>query len=361
METVTLDQALDIIRATLWDFKKELPAMTYLYSSYKLINHTWQSRMKISGGKEVRRYITLGDEGNAKHRGNWEEDTHNVRNIDKTILANWVTASSNLSWNRIEASMNSGAAEIYDVIENKYRNCLREICDEVYQGMLSVPYDASDNLKPVGIPGWFPLGTDDSTGGWTGYTGTYGDGTTSFNVGGLACSATVNSRWASYYADHNGNIDISLLVLLDRACRKLHFEAPEVPKKMDGTRGGPWNKFSLYSTDNVIGTINKLYAQGDDQMGRYIDKHFGTPTFKGLPLEYVDILDTAQTSLYGTDPIFGVNHELFYPVVLQDWDFHMDEPRKRDQNHLVISADTDLVYTYICENRKYAGFLVSQQ
>jgi len=359
MESVTLDQALDIIRATLWDFKKELPAMTYLYSSYAMINKVWESRMKISGGKEVRRYITLGDEDNARHRGNWEEDTHNVANIDKTILASWVTASSNLSWNRIEASMNSGAAEIYDVIENKYRNCLREICDEVYQGLLSVPYDASDNLKPVGLPGWFPLGTDDSTGGWTGYTGTYADGSTSFNVGGIPCTSSVNSRWASYYADHNGNIDLSLLVLLDRATRKLHFEAPMVPKKQNDPSAR--DKFALYSNDNVIGTLNLLYAQGDDQMGRYIDKHFGVPTFKGIPFHYVDILDTAATSLYGTDPIFGVNHELFYPVVLQDWDFHMDDPRKRDNQLLVITVDTDLVYTYICENRKYAGFLVSQQ
>jgi len=357
MDTVTLDQALDIIRATLWDFKKELPAMTYLYDSYAALNDVWEGRNKISGAKEIRRYITLKDEGNAGHRDKWSEDTHNIVNIDETIVANWVTESSNLSWNRIEASMNSGAAEIYDVIENKYRNTLREVCDNVYESMFSNPSSSTDKLHPKGIPGWFPVGTDNSTGGWTGYTAKYKDGT-SFNVGGIACSATQNSRWASYYADHNGNIDLSLLKLLDRATRKLHFEAPSIPKAMNGTKSK--DKFSLYTNDNVIGTINMLYAQGDDQMGRFIDKHFGKPTFKGMVLRYCDLLDTANTTLYGTDPIFGINHDMFYPVTLQDWDFHMDEPRKRDAQHLVITVDMDLVYTYICENRKYAGFLVSQ-
>jgi len=358
MENVTLDQALDIVRATLWDFKKELPAMTYLYSSYALINRMWDSRMKIGGGKEVRRYITLGDEGNARHRGNWDEDTHNVKNIDKTITATWVTASSNLSWNRIEASMNQGAAEIYDVIENKYRNCLREMCDDVFQATVLTPASSDDNLNPVGMSGWFPLGTDDSTGGWTGYTGNYRDGS-AFNVGGIACSASVNPRWASYYADHNGNIDISLMKLLDRATRKLHFEAPNLGKK--GVDPSAMDKFSLYSTDNVIGTINQLFAQNDDQMGRFINKHYGIPEFKGMPLRYVDLLDTANATLYGTDPIFGINHDMFYPVVLNDWDFHIDEPEKRDNAHLQISVNMDLVYTYICESRRYAGFLVSQQ
>ena len=132
-----------------------------------------------------------------------------------------------------------------------------------------------------------------------------------------------------------------------------------VPKTMNDPSAK--DKFSMYTSDNVIGTINQLYAQGDDQVGRFINQHYGVPQFKGIPLQYVDLLDTADTTRYGTDPIFGVNHDLFYPVVHSEWDFHMDEPRKRDNQHLVITADMDLVYTYIFENRRYAGFLVSEQ
>lgn len=358
METITLDQALDVIRATLNDYKRELPAMTYLYESYRFFNTLWQSRVKKEGGKKVERFISLGDEGNARHRGNWEEDTHNVVNIDKSIIAKWVTASSNLSWNRVEASINSGAARLYDVTANKYRNALRELVDEVYKAAILTPESSSDTLNPVGLSGWFPLGTDDSTGGWTGYTADYGDGT-EFNVGELTSSATVNARWASYYADHNGDLDESLLVLLDRATRKVHFEGPMHPQALDGTMQK--DRYSLYSNDNVIGTLNLLYAKNDDQMGRFIGQHFGEPTFKGMRFQYVDILNTADTIRYGTDPIFGINHDLYYPLCLTDWDFNIDDPRKRDSQHLVITTDMDLVYTYICENRKYAGFQISKQ
>jgi len=359
METITLDQALDVLQATLSSFKKEC-ALTYLYSSYALFNSLWKSRMVIEGGDKVERPITLDDEGNAKHQGNWEQDTHNVINTDQMITANWKRASSNFSINLIEMSYNRGAARIYDKIQNKHNNTIREIIDHVYAAALAVPNSSSDALNPEGVPGWLVQGTDDSTGDWTGYNGTYADGSArSGGVGGITCSATSRPRWANYYADHNGDLDDSLLVILDRATRKLHFEAPIYPKNPGGNEVS--DKFSLYSNDNVIGNLNHLYAKSDDQMGVRISQHYGIPHFKGMPFQYVDILDTAQTNYYGTDPIFGVNHELFYPVVQTGWDFRIGKPRARDAQHVVLTTDIDLVYTYIMERRKNAGFLLNQQ
>jgi len=359
MENVLLQQATDVMQATLSDYRKELPAMTYLYHSYAAFNRIWESRVKIEGGDFVERFISLHDEGNAKHRGNWEEDTHNVLNIDEKIVANWVTASSNVSWNIVEASINSGAAKIYDVVANKYRNCLREMVDEMYFRMFSTPQTASDKLNPFGVPGWLVQGTDNSTGGFSGYTGRYSAAGASFNVGGLASASGTNDRWASYYADHNGSLDETLLVLMDRAMRKCNFTAPMFPQKLDGTKSG--DKFTLFSNDNIIGNLNLLYAKSDDQMGYRIDTHFNVPTFKGVPLVYVDLLDTAGTYTYGTDPIIGINHELFYPVILSDWDFKIGKPRQRDQQHLVLTVDVDMVYTYICDTRRHAGFLMNNQ
>jgi hypothetical protein len=359
METVLIQQATDIMQATLTDFQKKLPAMTYLYYSYGAFNRTWQGRHKVEGGDKVERFITLQDEGNAKHRGNWEEDTHNVLNIDERITSEWRTASSNLSWNLVEASINSGAAKIYDVITNKYRNCLREIVDEVYARMFLTPTSASDKLNPFGIPAWLVQGTDGSTGGFNGYTGLYSTSGASFNCGGLTSSATTNTRWANHYSDHDGALDETIWVLLDRAYRQVHFEAPMFPKKMDGTMQA--DKYTLFSNDSVIGNMNLLAAKSDDQLGYRIDSHFGTPTFKGTPLVYVDILDDAQTYGYGTDPIIGINSDLLYPVVLSGWDFKIGKPRQRDSQHLVMTVDVDLVYTYICESRRHAGFLINQQ
>lgn len=357
MESITIDQAQDILTSTLQAILKKRVLMTYVYTSYNLFNSLWQDRSKIQGGDKIEAYITLEDEGNFKHRSNWEEDTHNVVNTDHTIQVDWKTASNNFSYNVVEMSMNRGAAQIYNKVESKMNNTLREMVDGIYAAAVSTPNSSSDSTKPFGLSAWFPLGTDDSTGDWTGSTGSYGDSNT-FNPGGI--NATTYPRWKSYYADHDGDLDDSLLVLLDRATRKLNFEGPMYPKALDDTGRGS-GKFTLYSNDNVIGSINLLYAKSDDQMGYRINSHFGRPPFKGMVFQYCSILDTADTTRYGTDPIIGVNHELTYPVILNEWDFKVGKPRQRDQQHLVLTVDLDLVYGYICENRQFGGFLISQQ
>ncbi len=359
MESITIEQAVDVLQATLEDIKKNSCPLTYLYSSYKLFNSLWKDRVKSEGGDKIERFITLRDEGNAKHQGNWEKDTHNVINTDENIVVQWRRASTNFSYNMIEMDMNKGDAQIYNKVQNKYNNTLREVVDMIYNGALSTPASSSDKHHPEGLPAWLSLGTEGSTGGWTAYSARYNDGSTpggTYNSGTVACSSSNNPRWAAWYADHDGNIDDSLLVLLDRACRKLAFEGPVFPEKLPE----PTFKFSLYSNDTIIGSLNLLYAKSDDQMGYRVASHFGYPNFKGIPFVYVDQLDSANVSLYGTDPIYGINHELIYPVVLNNWDFKIGKPRPRDEQHVVLTVDVDVVYNYICENRRRAGFLISE-
>lgn len=359
---ITINHAVDIGHSTLQHIQVKKPAYTFAYNRYTWFNNFAGSPIKAQGGKEIEGHIIMGDEGNARHSGLWDEDTHNVVNITKKYKQDWVHSTTNFSYNVIEMDLNNGAERIYNLLEAKYDNMCREWTDEVMTKMLLTPASASDTLTPTGLSGWLPLGTDNSTGGWTGYTGTYGDGN-SFNVGGLSCSASVNPKWASYYADHNGNLDDSLLVILDRATRKLAFRGPTVPKALDLNTDGYKPNFSLYSNDNVIGTLNQLYAKSDDQMGSRINMHYNTPYFKNMPFEYVDYFDTADTNRYGTDPIYGINHNLIYPIVHTNWNFKIGKPvsRAAADQHLVMTVHGDLQYVVFGENRRFAGFLVSQQ
>jgi hypothetical protein len=205
------------------------------------------------------------------------------------------------------------------------------------------------------------MGTDNSTGGWTGYTAEYGD-SAAFNVGGLSCSSTVNPRWASYYADHNGNIDDSLLLLLFKAMQKLNFKGPNVPKVMDLNTPGVDARFDMYTSLNVQAQLAQLYAKSDDQMGFRPQVHYGVPHFMNIPLNYWPILDTADTVRYGTDPIFGVNHQLIYPIVHSDWSWKITPPvnRAAGGQHLVMTVYGDLLYAVHGRNRRHAGFLIRQ-
>lgn len=360
MDSVTLDQAIDITQGTLEYVQKKQPAMTFLYSAYDLFNTFWKDRMKVTGGDKLEWFVSLGDEGNAQHTGFWNEDTRNKVNITKKCSVDWVRCTGNMSYNTIEIDMNKGPARIFDVLENQYTNAIREMVDEVYEKIIATPSSSTDDTSPHGLPTWFTIGSNGSTGGWTGYSGHYNDGDSpgaTYSAGGLASSSTSNARHASYWADHDGDLDDSLLVLLDRATRKLHFSGPTYPRKLDTDS----NNFSFYSNDNVIGTLNLLYAKSDDQMGARIDRHFGRPSFKGISFVYVDPFDTANTSTYGTDPIFGINHNLTYPCVLNNWDFKIGKPQPRDSQHVVLTIHADLVYAIRCDNRRRGGFLIAQR
>ncbi len=369
MATPTLNQALDIQHATLQHVMKKQPPMLFAYQNYMFFNTFWKNNKKVRGGDTFEGHVVLGSEDNAKKAGLWDADTHNVKNITKKYTENWRRVTNNFSTNIMEMDINGGEEKIYDVTQVKYNAMMRDMIEETYAACFEAPTSSSDELSVDGLFSWLRLGTDDSTGGWTGYNAHYNDGSTpgsTYSVGGLTCSSTVNPGFASYYADHNGNLDDSLLVILDRAARKLNFVGPAVPQAMTLNLEGYSSNFSLYSNDNVIGTLNQLYAKSDDQMGRpgIIEKHYGTPYFKMMPFQYVDYLDDANVSLYGTDPIVGVNHNLIYPVVHTNWDFKVSKPRPRDgegANHLVITTYADTLFTIFAEFPREAGFLISQQ
>jgi len=292
--------------------------------------------------------------------GIWDQDTLVKKNIQRKYTANWRQAKGGMLWNLMETSLNSGEQKIYDVLEAQYKSAVKDMVEAVYLSLVTAPTSATDEDSPNSLNTFLRVGTASSTGGWTGYQSRYNDGSapgTAYDTCGLTSAAATNAGWASYYADHLGNIDEDLLSMLDEAVRKLNFQAPVVPQTL-GAENGLMN-FSMYTSNNVLKKLNTFYAQSDDNMGYNRDSHWGTPTFMSIPFAYCDLLDTARTSLYGTDPIFGISHENLYPIIHQDWNFK--EIDGTDPNRAVVKQKLMyLRYQMWCENPRYAGFLLSQ-
>jgi len=185
----------------------------------------WFKEAERDSGDVVKAFITLGDVGNAKMAGRWEEDTHNVVNTDQEIKVDWVHATTNMDYSRIELAMHSGnAVRVYNYLTSKQKNMYRELAELLQPRLILSPVSSADKKNPHGLASWLSLGTDDSSGGFTGYKGKYNDGSgTDYAVGNINSSSSVNPRWASYYADHNDEFGDALLDLLSRATRKTHF------------------------------------------------------------------------------------------------------------------------------------------
>ena len=356
--------ATDYWNATLQNIVEEKPALaTFAYENYELFNKFFQNALKVKGGDSLEGHITLDSEGNARLVGIWEQDNLEKKNINKKYTAYWRQATGGMMWNLMETSVNAGKQKIYDVLETQYESAVKDIIEAIYLSMVTGPTSATDDDSPNSLNTWLRIGTASSTGGWTGYQSRYNDSTTTpgtaYDTAGLTSSSTVNTGWASYYADHLGNIDESCLSMLDEAVRRLNFRAPTVPKTIGAGNG--LLKFSMYTSNNVFKKLNTFYSKSDDNMGyeKNRDSHWGTPTFLGIPFAYCDLLNTARPGLYGTDPIFGLNHNEIFPIIHQDWNFKELDGQDPNRMH-VLRKKIWVRYQMWCRNPKYAGFLISQ-
>jgi len=359
---ITIDQAVDLGYATLQSFKQDDFAITLKHPKYEAINHWFRKdKMMLDGGDRVTRYISLGDTGNAQFVRLYQTDQPNVTNTDKEIKVEWTHAITSFTYSRKELAMNLGnKVRVYNYLKSRRMNAFREFADLLEEAAWTTPTSSSDDLNPHGIPAWLSEGTNGSTGGFTGYSGVYNDGSgTTYNVGNIASSSTVNSRWASYYGDHDNTLGDNVLTQLSRAFRKCGFQAPLEPEKV--FHNNEFGNFRLYSNDAVIGDMEQTARKSDDALGADLGKYAGRTMYKGIPLVYVDVLDTALTHVRGTNPIYGVNHDVFYPVVLSGEYFRINKPMTKVGQHNVFTVYVDLSYAYICENRQMAGFLLNYQ
>lgn len=362
MEEASFRKALDIWNSTLPYLGFVKPALeNFGYNKYDLYNIFFRYAKRIKGGTHLEGRITLESEDNAGFVGKWDTDTLVKKNIHRKYSLDWRQVRGGMLWNLMETSLNSGKERIFDVLSQQYDSCYVNIIDTIYDGILTGPTSSSDLTRPYSIFSWLPWGTAASTGGWTGYSGHYNDGNgasaATFNRGGLASSASSNANWASWSADHMGNLDDSLYTLIDRALRQLSFRAPIMPRKF-GEDGAGVN-FSMYTNDAIHSALNNLNAKGDDQFGYRINEHYGVPSFRGIPFGYVDAFDTANTSVYGTNPIVGLNHNEIYPVCHVDWNFK--EIDDHDPNRaVVLQKMIYFMFNIWAHDPKRAGFLITQ-
>ncbi len=362
MSDITIEQAIDVGHATLASYRKEALQMTFNDISHELYN-TWMQAAERDSGDSIKDFITLADTGNAKMISLWEEDTHNTVNTDHEIKVEWAHASTNFDYNRIELAMNAGnKVRIYKYLTGKQLNMYREFGELLQVKLILSPANATDKKNPHGLASWLSLGTDDSTGAWTGYRGRYNDGSgTAYDVGTISSSSTDKPRWASYYADHNGQFGDNLLDLLARATRKTHFIPTMLPTAV-AKETGP-QPFRYYSNDNVIGNLEAIARKMDDNVGPDLAKYFGRVLYKGVPFIYVSFLDdsASYSPIMGTDPIYGVNHDFFKVRILRENDYVLGKPSKRDGFHNILTVPLDVSLAITCTNRQRGGFLISQQ
>ena len=360
--SININQAADLLMATLGKFEKDRFQLTLTHQTYEVLNQWFKSdKVVYDGGDRVEWYVQLDDSQNASQTRLYDTDNVNVPQVMRQAYANWTHAKTSWAFDVRELAMNKGnSTRIYNLLRSRVAASYKDMADKLEELAWQTPTGATDDLNPTGIFGYLCQGTDGQTGDWDGYSPNYWTTSSStFNSGNLACSSTSNTRWANYYADHDGNLDDSLLKIMRRAIRKTKFQTPVVAGKALDPESG-FSKFRLYTTSAVLDEWEELATKSDDRLGADLGKYAGAVTFKNMPLIWVDSLDTAKTYVYGKNPIIGVNHNHFYPIVLADNNFRITKPTPKSDAHNVLQGFVDVTYQYVCNNRRTGGFLVSE-
>jgi len=367
MAGITIDAAIDLGYATLEEFDKDTFEMALKHQTYEVLSQ-WFAKDKVQtdGGDRVTRHVSLRDTGNAAQVRMYETDTPNVTNVAEIVKVEWTHHQNSFSYSVKELAMNKGNKNrIYSLLKMRRMNCLRESADMLEELAWKTPTSAVDDRNPFGIPGWLVQPDSDPTGAVGSFIGYVPDYTTADDsasaattCGNIACSATTNPRWANYYEDHQGNLDDTLLKRLRRSFRKTKFQTPTIAREAIDPKSN-FSKFRLYTNSAVLDELEEIATKSDDRIGYDLGKYAGATIFKGVPFLYVDVLDTELTYVGGGDPIYGVNHNHFYPVVLDGENFRMNKPMSKVGQHNVLTVYLDLSYAYICDNRRTGGFLIS--
>jgi hypothetical protein len=160
--------------------------------------------------------------------------------------------------------------------------------------------------------------------------------------------------------DHNGTLGDNLINIIEECLLMTDFQAPMVPQAVLKDSSIDGNNCILLTTKAVIKNIRQLYRKSDDNIGTAVGLLNNSFSINGIPALYVPQLDTANTYLWGTNPVFGVKKDRFKIKVLAQNNFVVGTPYQSDAAHNVITVPMDVSYAIGCDDRRFGGFQISQ-
>jgi hypothetical protein len=354
---ISNDDLIDLTRTTLENLP-DLEFETALdFQRYPVCN-IWFSKEKkqVDSGTAISRRILLDTSGNARHVRLYQKTAINVANVQHIITAPWVQAQTYWSIERRESLRNRAAARFVELVKSRRIDATLDQADLFERRGWSAPASASDDLNPYGLPYWISMldNSESTAGAFNGDTVRYTGGTTSTTKGGI--DAATETKWANWAASYTA-INADFVKRLRKAFHATNFQSPTYVKDlMEGYN----SNFRLYMNLDTLTEYEDLVTNQNDNLGKDLDPFHGNTTFKRVPIIYTPQLDayTPGNSSTSCDPVFGVNHSKFFPIVMDgDW-MREDEPMRDVENNNVITTFIDSSYQFFCKNVRQGGFVL---
>jgi hypothetical protein len=371
MAGISNSDLIDLQRTTL----ENLPDLDFEvaldYQNYLIVNQWFKNeKVQAESGTSIKRNIILDDSGTAQHVRLYQKTAIGVADVQSQITAPWVQVQSHYVIERREALRNRAPARYIELLKSRRVDGLVSLANLLERTGWGTPASPSDDLNPRGLSYWLskaipPAGAGynaaiDSVangGGFVGrrirFGGGIGAGGTDVLTDKGGINPTAESRWRNY-ADVYASVSTSDLVRkLRRAFHATSFQSPMLAKDLES---GPKSNFKIYTNLSTLTQLEELVQSqnvGSEKLGPDLAAFHGVTAFRRVPLLYAPVLDS-DTS----DPVYGVNHAKFFPIVQEgDW-LRESEPMMDVETHNVIVTFIDGSYQYFCTNVREAGFVI---
>lgn len=292
-----------------------------------------QERVIFDGGYGHQFNIMTATSGAAANVGLFKVDTVNVNDVMTTGTAPWRHTTVNYAFDEREIKMNSGAAQIVNLIKVRRADGMTDLAKKMETNGWSKPVDSTNTTDPFGIPYWIVKNNT---------TGFNGGAPTGFTGGAAGVSSTTYTAWANYTAQYTNVTKADFVAKVRKALTFTNFKPPiEVPQYNTGSR------YMLATNYSVIGACETLAEQQNDNLGNDVASKDGQVMIRRTPLTWVPKLESDTTN-----PIYGINWGVFKVAFLQGEYLNETGPIMAPNQHRTRQVHVDLTYNFVCYDRR---------
>lgn len=326
---------------------------------YEMMSH-WLKDDKIvfNDGIAIRKNLLTQLSGAASHTGMTDIDDVDIPDVMDDMIVPWRHAQTKWGYHyQTDILMNRGKSTINDTVKPRRLAAMLDLAEELEAKAWQVP-NSTDKLNPYGLPYWIVYGGAVAAG----FTGGYPTGPDLVQHTTIAgVNLTESPKFRNYSAQYAAVSKTDLLPKMRTALRKTNFRSPVTKDDMNTPRG----KERRYYTDEVTcSALEDIGEASNENLGRDLAPYTagsghgglqdvdGTLTFKKNPIIYVPQLDETAIFTAAVNPIYQIDHAVFYPVCLKGDYLRESGPTVAPNQHNMYRTFIDLTYNFLCVNRR---------
>jgi len=333
---LALSQIADVVSGTL----RSLGRAKFQQIAQKLVYYEifsqWFKKNKVifDGGYGVQRTLMTKLASSAKHVGIDETDEVIIKDLLTQMTVDYRHVQAHWSFLYQELLANTGDALVLNIIEPRRAGALIDMAADIEAKAWASP-DVGNTTEPYGIPYWLPRGT-----GTPSFQNTLPSGHTT--VGGVNPAVHTNFRhWNGAYVAVTKQ---DLIKKLRTAQRRCGFRSPiSIPDY----RGVIGDRYRLYCNETTISDLEDLGEGQNENLGRDLDTYGGQMLFHRNPIIYVETLNDDTN-----DPVYGIDHSVFYVICLKGDYLRESEPIQINNNHNGFAVFYDTSYNFMNVDRR---------